>query len=712
LTTTQVASVISIDQYERWLAGERVRAEVYIAELPAGPEFEQAACDIIYGEFLLREQLGEKPTLDEYRQRFPTVADALSRQVEVHLALGEMKSESSHLSSGMTIGNRTRPSRPTDSGTPKIAGYELFEEIGRGGMGVVYRARQLSVDRIVAVKVMQIPSGADTGLLDRMNREAIIAAKVSHPHIVIVHDAKLDLPWFYIVMEYVPGIDLHRMVEKEGPLLSTRASEYMRQAALGLQHAYEQGLVHRDIKPSNLIVARNDERSSRIILKILDLGLARLQAAQSEDSNQQPLTQLGAFMGTPDFIAPEQANDPRLVDIRSDLYSLGCSFYYLLTGKLPFSGATALAKIMQHHMAEPPSVNAERRDIPAGVVEIVRKLMAKNPSDRFQTPDDLANALVPFAGAPPSSGLIPVVRLPRATTYRLTQRLGGNTDRIRDLAFSPDSRHLLCAGQDKKIRIWAMTKDPPELIRELPITAGPSCLAFSPDGKHFVVGAEDRALRLFDFPSCRLLWEVADHRDLVGCVAFAPQGDKILSASHDGTLRWCRASNGEATRTWQAHNGTIWGIAITPDGKRILSGGQDRSLRYWDAATNESLTAFPDQGALVTTVAISPDARRALTGGVDGVLHLWDMEKLTEIRTFTGHDGRITDVCFSPDGRTAVSSSRDKSVRIWDINNGRQTQSINEHSNWVTIVTFASDGKRIASGGIDRTVFVYEPQED
>jgi len=281
LSPDQVAAVVAIDQYERWLIGERIPAEDYLPLLPEGEGHDQAACDIIYGEYLLREQLGEHPQLDEFRERFPAQAALLTRQLEVHSALAEEvapspisgPSSDSWRDPPPTI-RRASPDTPEPSfrqpepgpsppavrtgdmppdDRPLIPGYALLEVIGRGGMGVVYKARQKSLERVVALKVIPTQP-AEPGGIERMRREAQVTARMSHPHIVTVYDAGQVGEYFYLAMEYVAGTDLHRLVDQKGPLPVPVACEYLRQAALGLQHAHEQGLVHRDIKPSNLIV--------------------------------------------------------------------------------------------------------------------------------------------------------------------------------------------------------------------------------------------------------------------------------------------------------------------------------------------------------------------------------------------------------------------------------------------------------------------------
>src|SRR5262249_15765143 len=226
----------------------------------------------------------------------------------------------------------------TENAWPIIPGYEILEPLGHGGMGVVYKAKQLSLDRLVAIKVIRPERLAHPDSVRRFRREAQSAAKLLHPHIVTVFDAGQIGDLHYCVMEYCDGQDLQRMIHGANPLGIPDGSELLRQAALGLQHAHERGLVHRDIKPANLIVQVSSHGAKT--LKLLDLGLARFSQTEAEEDLLSSLTTPGLFMGTVDFVAPEQAENPKIADIRSDLYSLGCTFYFALTGQVPFPAET------------------------------------------------------------------------------------------------------------------------------------------------------------------------------------------------------------------------------------------------------------------------------------------------------------------------------------------------------------------------------------
>jgi Protein kinase domain len=285
------------------------------------------------------------------------------------------------------------------SGALVLGHYCLLDRLGAGGMGQVFKAEHMLMKRLVALKVIAAHLLRSADAVARFFHEVEVAARLTHPNIITAYDAAEAKGLHFLVMEYVDGIDLGRLVNESGPLSPALACEYVRQAALGLQHAHEQDLVHCDIKPANLLVRHRTVRGSQIsgevpLVKILDFGLARLAGSPSASVPSLHPSHLGSnFAGTPDYMAPEQARDCLAADIRSDLYSLGCTFFYLLTGAVPYPGGTWAEKLLQHQFDPVPSVLDRRPELPVRLAAIVRKLMAKEPAERVQTPAELAEAL-------------------------------------------------------------------------------------------------------------------------------------------------------------------------------------------------------------------------------------------------------------------------------------------------------------------------------
>jgi serine/threonine-protein kinase len=260
--------------------------------------------------------------------------------------------------------------------------YLLLERLGRGGMGEVLKARHVRLCRLAALKVVRADRRANRRAFARFEREMQTAARLDHPHIVHAYDAEILGDTLYLAMQYLEGTDLKRLVQSKGPLPVAAACEYARQTACGLQHAFERRVVHRDVKPSNLFLTARGQ-----VIKILDMGLARIE---DDDGG---LTQPNMKLGTADFLSPEQIRDARTADVRSDLYGLGCTLYYLLTGLPPFSEGTSVQRMLAHLKEEAQPVEVRRPDVPADLASLVRKLMAKRPKDRCQTPADVAQNL-------------------------------------------------------------------------------------------------------------------------------------------------------------------------------------------------------------------------------------------------------------------------------------------------------------------------------
>lgn len=290
-----------------------------------------------------------------------------------------------------TVIARREPVPPVDFTVPLVprlpfpgevvSHFRIEEFIGGGGMGRVFRAWDLRLERPVALKILPPDQAADAETRARFLNEARSAAKLVHPGFALVYEAGEDNGLLYIAFEFIEGVNLRTIVEKQGPLGLQEALRIVLQVAEALAHAARLGVVHRDIKPSNILLTNEGTT------KLIDLGLARLQFPGGDRAE---LTASGVTLGTFDYISPEQARDPRTADQRSDIYSLGCTLFFLLTGRPPYPGTNVIEKLLQHQGEPPPDVRRFRPDVPVEVARLIMRMMAKQPQDRFQTAEELA----------------------------------------------------------------------------------------------------------------------------------------------------------------------------------------------------------------------------------------------------------------------------------------------------------------------------------
>ncbi len=313
--------------------------------------------------------------------------------------------------------------------------YRVLDLLGEGGMGTVYLCEHKHMRRRVAIKVLSNEKCHNPVLIDRFQKEARAVAMLDDPNIVRAHDVDWDGETPFLVMEYVEGTNLQKLIEDNGRLSFLRAVNYMAQCSSGLHHAYEVGLVHRDIKPANLLIDR------RGVLKILDLGLARLTKDVEVVTGGD-----NGLLGTADYLAPEQALNASLVDIRADIYSLGATFYFLLAGQPPFPEGTIAQKLIKHQNGTPKPLGTFDPSIPKGIIDVVNKMLSKHPDQRFATPGDVFEALQPWLTpitAPCAS------ELPGA---RFSSHSDINFDTMASVNLSAHDTLPMAPGQNKRSR--------------------------------------------------------------------------------------------------------------------------------------------------------------------------------------------------------------------------------------------------------------------
>jgi serine/threonine-protein kinase len=613
------------------------------------------------------------------------------------------------------------------SGTPErllLGSYLLLEPIGAGGMGQVFRARHRLMRREVAVKLIRPEFAADPAALARFRQEVQAVARLNHPNIVVAHDAQQSGGQTFLVMEYCAGRNLRDIVRDYGPLPVGLCCDLLRQTALGLQHAFERGLIHRDIKPDNLLLLRGEDDADgpggAARVKILDFGLARLKATPA--SAETPFTRAGVLCGTPDFVAPEQALEPTSADTRADLYSLGCTAYFLLTGQAPFPGGDAAQKLLQHRVAAPAPITALRPDLPASVVALVQQLLQKEPAARPQTAGELAEALgrlrlpveslpktpvlaedragtndVDGGAATPPAPSRPSQSWLRASLARLRAPVppGERAPRRRAAARIAAASVAALGVGAVALAMWLGRSEPngaatpplgqaapggapsPRwvLMHTLHAHAPARALAFSNDSKLLAAGC-GRSIN--QDAAGVLIWEAATgarHARLpdpraVDALVFS-RDDKTLASSHgDPTeppdqreiILWdtapWRRRDSLAASSWR-----VTGLSFRRDGTSLAVAG-DRQLAFWHVslAHERRLHGAQPAGGTIAAIAYSPDGVVLATAGHRQPVRLFavfDSDLRGALPGGLLHAADGARLAFAPDGKTLAVVTSD-----------------------------------------------------
>jgi WD40 repeat protein len=755
LSATHLAAVLAVDQREHWQRGERVRAEAYLGKYAALRQDRERALELVYGEFLLREERGEAPTLEEYVRRFPQYAARLQEQIELHRAAAQAASQPEgpvagfrrsgesdrRTGAGSTPVGRAAydflapPRAPGELG--RLGRYRVLGLLGAGGMGMVFRAEDTLLRRSVALKVLLPALAADIACRQRFLREARAVAALDHPHIIAIHDLGEERGLPFLAMPLLLGESLAERLRRQPPLPLAEAVRVGREIAEGLAAAHGRGLIHRDIKPANVWL-----EGSQGWVKILDFGLAR-----TTDDAAQPtgLTQTGDLLGTPAYLAPEQAGGERL-DHRCDLFSLGCVLYRACTGELPFKGSNAfgmVAAVLTQVPRRPEELNPQ---IPPVLSELVLRLLAKERERRPGSAAEVAEALAgverelpqtlgsspppakeEFRGAGPVPPFVPS-RRPSRPWLGVVLAAGGMLLLLglgvfpllvqEDPDWAGDGKDFSADQQTKARTPSQPSKDQApknkpsekpfeELHRLLGHTHYAWGVAYSPDGKRLGSASFDKSVKVWDVATRQDLLTLWGHTSAVYCVVFNPCGGTLASASNDRTIKVWDVTTGQMLKTLRGHARGVHFLAYSRDGKRLASTSADHTVKVWDVATGQELLTLRGHTGPIWGVAYSPDGKRLASASTDHTVKVWDAATGTELHTLKGHTDRAYGVAFSPDSRRLVSTSLDQTVRVWNVRSGRLLLTLEGRQGAVRCVAYSPDGKWLATGG-DMNVKVWD----
>jgi WD40 repeat protein len=709
--------------------GERPRIEDYLDDTPKS-ESSLLLPALIALEVDYRRRAGEQPQEKEYRARFPTLDFA---RLSCTLAPNPPAPTLSE-----AVPATIAPAGPKTplTGMPEvtIAGYEIVGELGRGGMGVVYKARQIGLQRLVALKMILAGAHAGPQELARFRREAEAVAHFQHPHIVQIHEIGEQDGRPYFSLEFVEGGSLANKLAGT-PLAARQAAQLVERLTDAMHAAHQRGIIHRDLKPANVLLTADG------IPKVTDFGLAkRLDAGIG-------LTESGVIVGTPSYMAPEQAAcKSKEIGPACDVYALGAILYETLTGRPPFRAETPLDTVLQVLHNEPVAPRQLNDKVPKDLETICLKAMAKAPIGRYATARALGDDLRRFLRGEPITAR-PIRRLERwwrwcrrnpglagalgaAAAFLLLGTVVSSLLAVHALtqARRADSEARMAQENERLAKENEQTaKENENRAREaklesdrwhyasemklasLEAEAGRMGLVQQRLREHEPRGPGDHDLRGFEWYYLERLCQL-DLRTIKGpkrgveAVAFSPDGRRLASVSQDGTVKVWDVATGQEFLSLKGHDS----VAFSPDGRRLASVGQDETVKIWDAATGQEFRTLKGHRTWVMSLAFSPGGGRLASASSDQTVKLWDVATGQESLTLKGHTGTVTSVVFSPDGRRVASAGRDGTVRVWGATTEREFFTLKGHTGEAASVAFSPDGRRLASAGQDQTVKVWD----
>jgi WD40 repeat protein len=770
----------------RLQAGESARVENYLERYPLLRTDPAVLLDLIAAEYLLRQDRRDAVDIAEYTARFPELAADLARRLAQ--CQSGVNGEGIASAEAPTLpppappaadptGARARaPSTvaapasllPTPGGAD-VPDYEVLGVLGQGGMGVVYKARQLSLGRVVALKMILHAGHAGDDERRRFQIEAESVARLQHPHIVQVYEVGEHQGCPYLSLEYCGGGTLEQRLDGT-PWEGQRAAQLIETLARAVQAAHAAGVVHRDLKPANVLLTADG------LPKVADFGLAKRLGERGK-------TQTGAIVGTPSYMAPEQAGGKgQEVGPAADVYALGAILYELLTGRPPFKAALPLDTVMQVVQDEPISVRRLQPKASRDLETICHRCLEKQPGRRYASAEALAEDLRRFQAGEPIAAR-PVGRLERGVKWArrrpalaalvvvvllagaallgsglwFAARLAKERERVEDVGRKVDNaleaalREKAEAERQHKRAEWLVYAGQLALAhhewqdnnvahaRDLLAMCRPefrhwehgylrhlcdgnqqtlrghgravASVCYSPDGKTLASASYDSTVKLWDTATGKER-RTLPHDSAVVAVCFGPAGKHLATATFGGRVILWEAATGREIARLATNNSRVYAVAFRPDGKNLAAGGDGKTVTVWDTATLKEIGRLGGLPGVIRAVCYSPDGKRLATASEDSSVRVWDAAtgaKLWEAETGRNRTSGSVCICFSPEGKRLAGTHSDRAVKVWDAATGKEQAALQGRADVIQGLAFSPDGRRLASGSKDQTVRVWDP---
>jgi WD40 repeat protein len=680
-----------------------------------------------------RRRHGENPDADFYTARCPANAQAV-RHLFARL-FGEPPRQGASAAGDDRTGTAD-PATPPEVKAgryPAPANYEILGELGRGGMGIVYKAQQANPKRLVALKMILSGQLASSAEVQRFHTEAEAAARLDHPNIVPIYEVGEHEGQPYFSMKLIEGGSLADTVLRPLAASSDRARNGVRvlaQVARAVHHAHQRGILHRDLKPGNILLDGQGQPH------VTDFGLAKRVEASV------PHTRTGAIIGTPNYMAPEQARSEKVLTTAVDVYGLGSILYELLTGRPPFRAETPLDTILQVLEREPVPPRRVNSRVDRDLQTICLKCLEKEPQRRYGSAEALAEDLErwlegePIRARPAPGGerlLKWVKRRPAAAALLVVSSVAAlalagalvgvwYSGRLQDaLEETRVQRGEADEQRQEAERQKARAEGQEDLVKRLLYLSNMNLAERAWQAADLELldrvlketqpepGQKD--LRGFEWHHLRRLrhhsaLRTLPHGNYVMSLDWSPDGSRLATATNDGTVRVWDAEAGKEVLTRREASG-VWSVRWSPDGKRLVVCAGDKSVKVWDAGSGHEIQTFRGHAEEKARVlSLSPDGKRLATAGMDMAVMIWDAQTGRSTLTLKGHTSGVTSVDWSPDGKALASAGHDRAVKIWDAETGRELRTLNGGTN-VQAVSWSPDGKRLASSW-DRTIRVWD----